>query len=302
MQKQNKKLLNRKHTLAAVFLLFMITAALVFIYFTQESKPDPASEAIIRKVTAEQLLKESIGTKNPILKWVAQQTKFDMKDPNELTDPDFAQITELIISEKKLNDIKLLEKFTNLQELSLNSISFPEEHIGLCMTFLTKLGIIDLKKRFRIDLSPLENLSNLHQLFIIKTPIKDIKPLSGLVNLQELHIIGITQVSDLESLRLLNELQILEMQYTQVSDLEPLKKLINISFIDLSGTAISNLEPIKGLINLMDLNISKTMISNLEPIKNLKNLQRLYLRDCLNITDQQVEDLQKALPNLKIYR
>ncbi|MEJ2649716.1 MAG: leucine-rich repeat domain-containing protein, partial [Sedimentisphaerales bacterium] len=60
--------------------------------------------------------------------------------------------------------------------------------------------------------------------------------------------------------------------------------------------------PIRGLKNLQSIFIDHTSVSDLVPIKNLKNLQRLYLRGCPNITDQEIQDLQKALPELKIYR
>ncbi|MEJ2648206.1 MAG: hypothetical protein P8016_07355, partial [Sedimentisphaerales bacterium] len=69
----DKKLSWRKYKLAAVFMSLLITAALVSIYFTQEQKPDPASERVLRQAAAVQL-------KN--------QTHID-KDPNDLTDEDF---------------------------------------------------------------------------------------------------------------------------------------------------------------------------------------------------------------------
>ena len=43
-------------------------------------------------------------------------------------------------------------------------------------------------------------------------------------------------------------------------------------------------------------------VSDLEPIKKLPYLQTLTLYNSKNITNEQVEDLQKALPNLKIER
>ena len=48
--------------------------------------------------------------------------------------------------------------------------------------------------------------------------------------------------------------------------------------------------------------LDDTQVIDLEPIRNLINLKQLFLRNCKNITDEQVEDLQKALPNLEIKR
>ena len=102
---------NKKYIVAAVSILLLIAAALVFIYFTQEQKSDPASEKIIREAAAKQL----------------------NKDPNELTDKDFANITKFAIRTQELDDIKLLEKFTNLQNLTLTNIKFPARQIPTWM-------------------------------------------------------------------------------------------------------------------------------------------------------------------------
>ena len=69
----------------------------------------------------------------------------------------------------------------------------------------------------------------------------------------------------------------------------------------ISYAQLSNLEPLSKLTNLQVINLHDCQISDLEPIKKLLNLETLDLRDC-NIVDEQVEDLQKALPELEIVR
>jgi Leucine-rich repeat (LRR) protein len=225
----------RKYILVAVFLALLITASLVYIYFTREQVPDPASENIIRQAAAKQL----------------------KKDPNELTELDFAKVIGLYLTGKKLKDIYFLEKFPHLEALYMEAVYLPEKDIPKWMKILARMGIYDLSKRFVLDLSPLAKLSNIQSLVISWNWINDIEPLSELVNLKELN---------------------------------------------LSKTMVSDLEPTKNLTNLQELYLHETNISNLEPIKNLKNLKILDIRNCINITDEQVEDLQKALPELKIYR
>ena len=68
------------------------------------------------------------------------------------------------------------------------------------------------------------------------------------------------------------------------------------------NTDVSNIEPLKKLTNLQELIIDGSEVSDLRALMGLKNLKRLHIGDCKNITDQQVEELQKALPNLKIQR
>ena len=209
----NIKLFFWKYKFTVVALLLSIFTSLVFIFLMQEPKPDPASEKIIRN-------------------WAA--AKFD-KDPNELTDEDYESFTSFLLFVIELSDIRLLEKFTNLQQLGLADIRFPKKEIPKWMEILSKLGIYDLNKRFTIDLSPLEKLHNLKQLTIQNTPISNLKPIKGLNNLEVIY-------------------------------------LVNIS------------------------------ISNLEPLKGIKNLKELHIQDCENVTDKQIADLQKALPNLEIKR
>ena len=72
--------------------------------------------------------------------------------------------------------------------------------------------------------------------------------------------------------------------------------------IILSNSKVSNIEPLSVLLKLKDIYLDKTQVSNLESLKELENLNFLVIRDCNCITDEQIDDLQKALPELKIYR
>ena len=263
----------RKYTLAAVILLLLITAALAYICLTQEQNPDPASEEIIRRIVAKQL----------------------NKAPDNLTNEDFAKITKLRICSIELfdisgiyslpiitlyiSDIKILEKFVNLQELEFMFVSYPQNRIPQWMKILAKLGIYDLDEKFAIDLGPLKKLHNLEWLHLGGTPVKNISSLANLINLKQLVFTG-----------------------NQLSNLETIKALKKLEVLSINSSRISSLDTVKSFPNLKELHIYSTQIADLEPIKNLKNLKMLYISNCPNITDEQVEDLQKALPELKIYR
>ncbi len=208
-----KKQFRQKYLILSFALLLFIFAISVFILLNQEQKPDPASESTIKKWAASKLHKE----------------------PNELIDEDYKSFDTFLLFGIELSDIKLIEKFTNLQKLGLADIRFPKKEIPKWMNILAKFGIFDLKKKFTIDLRPLKNL---HQL-----------------------------------------------------------KLLTIQ-----STLVSNLEQLKSLTNLEILNLVDIRISSLRPLMGLKNLRELSIRNCENIADQEIEDLQKALPNLRIER
>ncbi|MBN1975308.1 MAG: hypothetical protein JW787_16840, partial [Sedimentisphaerales bacterium] len=162
--------LRRKYIIAAILFLLFISAALFFSLSQPEPKPDPASEALIRHVITEQLNKE----------------------PNELTDDDFTQITSfqpwtyipyathfgvsgLKTFNVQLSDIKYLEKLTNLQELTLESINTPAKEIPELIKILAKIGVMNPDGRYLLDLTPLRNLTNLKKINLNYSPVENIK-------------------------------------------------------------------------------------------------------------------------------
>lgn len=168
-----KTLLQNRFIIAAAIVLLCVIAIYIYASLTRKSKTQKESEAIIRQAAAAQL----------------------NKDPNKVTNKDFAAVKTLDLSGKKVYDIGLLRKFTNLEELNLNSIPLPEPDIPEWMVVLGKLHVIDLykiyyksyKDNYFIDLSPLENLSDLKILYISNTALKDLKPLAKIKNLQEIN-------------------------------------------------------------------------------------------------------------------
>ena len=279
MKNQNisqKKPSLKKYIILAVIIPLLIITAMVFIFFSQELKSDPASEAIIRQIAA---VKLNTDPNNPI-------------DPNTLTSEDFAQIKELTLSHTpylaakllnkepndltkedtfkiltytvehmdsnnisavmspiylELSDIKLLKKLKNLQTLTIGAVRLPEKNIPTWMKILAKYGIYDLSERYNIDLSPLKNLTSLNTLNLEDSHVKNIEPLSKLINLKELN---------------LND--------TSVSDLKPIKKLTNLENLMLRSTDVSDLGPIRGLTKLQSLELSRAKnVTNIKPLRGL---------------------------------
>lgn len=286
---------NKKKIVIPAGVILIIIAALFVSYLKWEPKPDPASEKFIREIVGKQMNKE----------------------PYSLTDEDFAKITYITITNTKLLDIKLLEKFTNLKEFRLG---LPiKRNIPKWKSILARIGIYDTDKNITIDLRPLENLINLKRIVIVNTQVRDIKPLVNKKNLIDLELNN-TQVSNIKPLENLTNLQNLDISGTMVSNIKPLANLTNLITLNISRTQVSDIEPIANLTNLGQLNISNTQVSNIKPLANLENLQELQLVDLkvndisalMNLknlkfltfgtymfSDEQVAELLKALPNLR---
>ncbi|MBN1974731.1 MAG: hypothetical protein JW787_13915 [Sedimentisphaerales bacterium] len=227
-QNHDKKSTCRRYIIAAIIFLFLIMFAITSILFRQTQKTDPLSEKVIREAAA----------------------KILNKDPNDLTDKDFARIKILHFGElqpktgifpksvfmyKELTDITTLEKFTNLQKLSLCNIRI-RKNIPKWMKFMAKYGIYDIEDRFLIDLGPLAKLSNLQVLDFNGLPVKSLKPLSKLTNLRMLDISG-TTVSDIRPLKNISKLQQVLMvdckniTNKQVEDLQEALPKLTIEYI-----------------------------------------------------------------------
>ena len=196
-------------------LLCLITGY-AFMVLTWKPESQKISESVIRETAAAQL----------------------HKNPNELTDEDFKAITRLSLSGKRLYDIKLLRKFTNLKELDLERIDVPEIDMPKWIALLVKAGIIKpSKKTLIIDLKPTKSLDKLQRLNLMGTNVKNIKPLKNLTNLQSLNL-----------------------RETNVSDIRPLAGLKNLQYLNIFSTPVMDINPLSNLINLRELCIKETQV------------------------------------------
>ena len=75
--------------------------------------------------------------------------------------------------------------------------------------------------------------------------------------------------------------------------------MTNLRWLGLAATQVRDLSPLGGLTSLHVLILHKTEVSDLTPIHGLTNLQKLGISET-NVTDQEVAQLQKALPSCDI--
>jgi Leucine-rich repeat (LRR) protein len=86
---------------------------------------------------------------------------------------------------------------------------------------------------------------------------------------------------------------------TYVSVLTPLAGLQQLKELQLDGLPIRNLTPLAGLRQLEKLSFTNSFVSDLTPLSGLKNLKALTVGSMF-CSDEQVDSLQKALPNCKV--
>jgi hypothetical protein len=226
---------------------------------------------LAKETRKEQIITEKSEDSQIILRQIASELE---KDIDKLTEDDFKKVTYLDLTGLNISDIDALKGLTNLQTLYLY-----ETHVS--------------------NIDTLKNLTNLRELDLSETEVSNIDALKGLTNLQWLDL-SRTQVSNIDALKGLTNLQHLSLTETEVSNIDALKVLTNLQVLNLFGTQVSNIDALKGLTNLKYLELTRTQVSNIDALKGLTNLQKLYIIGCENIPQQQIKDLKKINPKLKI--
>ena len=200
--------------------------------------------------------------------------------------------TELDLSGKGLTDGDLvnLAQMTDLKSLDLEgneAISDLSPLIGL-----TSLEALSLPLPSRIlDLSPLAGLTNLKELSISgewrENPpvneIKDFSPLASLSQMENLNMV-VTDLKDLSFLSGMTGLTRLRISGTVLTeDLTALKGLTNLKDLKLDTYGLQSMSGLEGMANLETLEIHDgtgcPFVQDLSGLKGMTDLRVLWLRD-----------------------
>ena len=90
----------------------------------------------------------------------------------------------------------------------------------------------------------------------------------------------------------------------EIDDLQVMPVFIhakNLVHLNLYDNQISNLIPISRLNKLRWLNLGRNQVVDLTPLKGLTQLKNLYIYENPDLSFNQIEELQKALPNCEIH-
>jgi hypothetical protein len=230
-------------------------------------------------------------------------------DSLEQARQDYAQVTNLDLARRPLEDLGPLARMTGLKVLNLRNTLVRDleplrgltrlERLGLAATFVRDLGpLANLRKLKQLglahtdvrDLTPLVNLAALHDLDLRHTRIgdpEDIEPVAALIGLERLYLGGtaVRSLAPLEELARRQKrmgvpgLEKLGLMDTHVDDesLESLTELSDLRFLSLRHTTVSKLDPLARLTKLGELRLANTMVRDLEPLKELSDLEELDL-------------------------
>ena len=91
----------------------------------------------------------------------------------------------------------------------------------------------------------------------------------------------------------------LGLSTNQISDVMSLKALTSLRTLSLVDNQIIDITPLQSLTNLRNLSLDNNQINDISSLKSLVNLEGLRLIGN-QLTQEQIDELQKALPNCEI--
>ena len=138
---------------------------------------------------------------------------------------------------------------TALRQIVRETLGIPTD-VPLTPAYLQlHLTSLDARDKGIVDLTGLEQATDLQALVLIGNKIHDISPLSGLTELGFLDLGG-NQISDLHPLAALTRLETLHIWRNQIEDISPLAGLVNLKKLLIENNDIRDFSPLDGLTHL----------------------------------------------------
>tara|TARA_B100001971_G_C18190788_1_gene538466 strand:- start:121 stop:1290 length:1170 start_codon:yes stop_codon:yes gene_type:complete len=209
------------------------------------------------------------------------------------------KLTFLDFSKNKLTDVKGVEKLTQLTTLLLiqNNLTSVK---GLGK--LTQLKVLNLSKNKLTSVEGLEMPPHLSYLNLNNNQLTEVKGLEELTQLKTLQLNNNKLTEVPKGLQKLTLLKKLGLGSNLLTDVKSLENLTQLEWLSLYGNQLTDLKGLENLTQLESLVLEGNQLTSVEGLENLVQLRRLYLKDNPALTKAQIDELQKALPNCKIYR
>ena len=146
------------------------------------------------------------------------------------------------------------------------------------------------------------DLEKVTKLYLHINKLTDVKGLEKLTNLSDLdlHSNNLTDVP--KELEKFTKLTWLRFSYNQLTDVTGLEKLTQLKELSLIGNQLTEVpKGLEKLTKLKNLALDNNQLTDVQGLEKLSQLETLELLNNPNLTKPQIEDLQKALPNCKIF-
>lgn len=230
---------------------------------------------------------------------------------NGLTDDNLENVSKAIsgikdyseiyfqLRDAKVSDLSFLTELTNLKKLQI--IPFCQIDDYSALGNISVLEELTLEYPGISDVSQLDGLknTNLKDLWISHSSISDISFISSLKNLENLHI-SYTNVEDISSLRSLTNLKYLSF-CRNVKDISPIADLTGLESLSFDYYNSDCVNTLSKLTNLKRLEVYIIENNDISSLGNLSGLESLRISYGFDIEQDEIDALEKALPNCDIH-
>ncbi len=154
------------------------------------------------------------------------------------------------------------------------------------LTMLSNLRELYILRSGLTDISFVKKLPELEEISFYGNEIQNISPLAVCKNLKVLSL-GFNKIEDITPLAELTGLKELGLQGNQIKDIEALRFLPELEGVNLNGNQITDLSPLSGKTGLTALGAGYNQIKDISPLKGMNQLYNLAL-DMNQISDIRV--------------
>ena len=151
------------------------------------------------------------------------------------------------------------------------------------LTMLSNLRELYILRSGLTDISFVKKLPELEQISFFGNEIQNISPLAVCKNLKVLSL-GFNKIEDITPLAELTGLKELGLQGNEIKDIEALRFLPELEGVNLNGNQITDLSPLSGKTGLTVLGAGYNQIKDISPLKGMNQLYNLSL-DMNQISD-----------------
>ena len=109
-----------------------------------------------------------------------------------------------------------------------------------------------------------------------------------------------SKLTDVKGLDKLLQLTELSLDNNQLTDVKGLEKLTKLTYLGLGGNQLTDVKGLEKLTQLEEMTLGRNKLTSVKGLENLTQLKYLYLRGNPALTQAQIDELQKALPNCEI--
>ena len=165
---------------------------------------------------------------------------------------------------------------------------------------LEKVTKLVLSNKQLTSVKGLEKLDQLKELYLGGNQLTEVpKEPEKLTKLTRLDL-SLNKLTSVKGLEKLTQLKMLRLERNRLRDVKSLEKLTQLTYLSLRVNQLTDVTGLKKLDQLTKLELDYNQLTDVTGLEKLTQLKVLWLENNPDLTEAQIAQLQKALPNCSI--